>query len=32
MGRIEDAHLIICHMIAYELMEAPVQSALPSLA
>jgi D-sedoheptulose 7-phosphate isomerase len=23
MGRIEDAHLVICHMIAYDLMQAP---------
>ena len=23
MGRIEDAHLMICHMIAYQLMDAP---------
>ncbi len=24
MGRIEDAHLIICHMMAYELMESTI--------
>jgi D-sedoheptulose 7-phosphate isomerase len=24
MGRIEDAHLVICHMIAYDLMQEPV--------
>jgi D-sedoheptulose 7-phosphate isomerase len=23
MGRIEDAHMVICHMIAYDLMQAP---------
>jgi D-sedoheptulose 7-phosphate isomerase len=27
MGRIEDAHLIICHMIAYDLMQAPAQAS-----
>ncbi len=27
MGRIEDAHLIVCHMMAYELMESPDRQA-----
>jgi D-sedoheptulose 7-phosphate isomerase len=27
VGRIEDAHMIICHMICYSFMDAPVESA-----
>lgn len=32
MGRIEDAHLVICHMIAYELMEQRVSNQRPVLS